>query len=193
MLSISVVRWIEPQTFQSSPRMMQTDAKSFQWLLTCRQKSVLGTEVWPWDSSWEAPRGRFGTWSLRTIEVFQWPSRKNIPGRVRWDVWKGLESGWRCVCVCVCVCKRVCVCVHVCVLSHVQLFVSPWTVVCQAPLSMEFSRQEYWSGLPCPSPGVLSDPGIKPRSLSSPALAGGVFCCCCFWPTEPPRNNEAQE
>ena len=84
------------------------------------------------------------------------------------------------VCVCVCVQACVCVCVHVCVLSHVQLFVSPWTVVCQAPLSMEFSRQEYWSGLPCPSPGVLPDPGIKPRSLSSPALAGGVFCCCCF-------------
>ena len=108
MLSISVVRWIEPQTFQSSPRMMQTDAKSFQWLLTCRQKSVMGTEVWPWDSSWEAPRGRSGAWSLRTIEVFQWPSRKNIPGRVGWDVWKGLESRWRCVCVCVCVCACMC-------------------------------------------------------------------------------------
>ena len=50
-------------------------------------------------------------------------------------------------------------------LSHVQLFVNPWTVACQAPLSMGFSRQEYWSGLPCPSPGALHNPGIKPRSL----------------------------
>ena len=47
-------------------------------------------------------------------------------------------------------------------LSHAQLFVTPWTVAYQAPQSMEFSRQEYWSGLPFPSPGALPDPGIKP-------------------------------
>ena len=52
-------------------------------------------------------------------------------------------------------------------LSHVQLFATPWTVACQAPLSMEFSRQGYWSGWPFSSPGDLLDPGIKPRS---PAL-----------------------
>ena len=52
-------------------------------------------------------------------------------------------------------------------LSRVRLFVTPWTVAHQAPLSMGFSRQEYWSGLPFPSPGDLPDPGIKPRS---PAL-----------------------
>ena len=45
--------------------------------------------------------------------------------------------------------------------------VSPWTVVCQAPMSMRFSKQEYWSGLPFPSPGYLPDPGIEP---GSPAL-----------------------
>ena len=49
-------------------------------------------------------------------------------------------------------------------LSHVRLFATSWTVAYQAPLSMEFSRQEYWSGLPFPSPGVLPDPGIKPGS-----------------------------
>ena len=49
-------------------------------------------------------------------------------------------------------------------LSRVWLFATPWTVAHQAPLSMGFSRQEYWSGLPLPSPGDLSDPGIKPRS-----------------------------
>ena len=49
-------------------------------------------------------------------------------------------------------------------LSPVQLFATPWTVAYQAPQSMEFSRQEYWSGLPFPSPGDLPDPGIKPRS-----------------------------
>ena len=52
-------------------------------------------------------------------------------------------------------------------LSRVQLFAIPWTVVYQASLSMGFSKQEYWSGLPFPSPGDLPDPGIKPKS---PAL-----------------------
>ena len=57
------------------------------------------------------------------------------------------------------------------------LTLTPWTVVCQAPLSMEFSRQEYWSGLSFPSPGDLPDPGIKPRS---PALLADSL------PSEPP-------
>ena len=48
--------------------------------------------------------------------------------------------------------------------SHVRLFVTPWAVACQAPLSMRFSRQEYWSGLPLPPPGALPDPAMEPRS-----------------------------
>ena len=62
-----------------------------------------------------------------------------------------------------------------CLLSHVQLFVTPQTAAHQAPLSTGFSRQQYWSGLPCPSPGDFPDPGIGPTSLVSPALAGGLF------------------
>ena len=58
-------------------------------------------------------------------------------------------------------------------LNCVQLFATPWTVARQAPLSMEFLRQEYWSGLPLPSSGYLPVPGIKPMLLASPALAGG--------------------
>ena len=61
--------------------------------------------------------------------------------------------------------------------SRIQLFVTPWTVAHQAPLSMELSRQEYWSGLPFPPPGDLPDPGIEPMS---PAMAGRFFT------TEPP-------
>ena len=59
--------------------------------------------------------------------------------------------------------------------SHVRLFATLWTVARQAPLSMGFSRQEHWSGLPFPPLGNLSDPGIEPVSLSSPILAGGFF------------------
>ena len=60
---------------------------------------------------------------------------------------------------------------------------TPWTVAHQAPLSMKFSRQEYWNGLPFPSPGDLLDPGIKPVSLASPALAGGFFTTAATWTT----------
>ena len=60
---------------------------------------------------------------------------------------------------------------HACMLSCVPLFATPWTVACQAPMSMGFSRQEYWSGLPFPSPGDLPDPGIEAMYLTSPATA----------------------
>ena len=59
--------------------------------------------------------------------------------------------------------------------SCVRPFVILWTVACQAPLSMEFSRQEYWSGLPCPPTGDLPNPGIKSTSLTTPAVADGFF------------------
>ena len=71
-----------------------------------------------------------------------------------------------------------------CVLSRfscVRLFATPWTVACQAPLSMGFSRQEYWSGLPCPPPGDLPNPGIELTSLASPALAGGFITISNIW------------
>ena len=73
---------------------------------------------------------------------------------------------------------------YVRVLSHfsrVRLCATPWTVARQAPLSVGFSRQEYWSGLPCPPPGDLLNPGIKPVSLTSPALAGGFFPTSATW------------
>ena len=58
-------------------------------------------------------------------------------------------------------------------LSHIRLFATLWTVAHQAPLSMGYSRQEYWKGLPFPTPGDLPHPGIEPTSLASPPLAGG--------------------
>jgi len=66
-------------------------------------------------------------------------------------------------------------------LSHLWLFATLWTVACQAPLSMEFFREEYWSVLPCPPPGDLPNPGIEPVSLKSPALVGGFFTTSATW------------
>ena len=63
-------------------------------------------------------------------------------------------------------------------LSRVQLLATPWTVACQAPLSLEFSRQGYWSGLLCPSPGDRPNPGIKP---ASPASASKFFTTSATW------------
>jgi len=65
--------------------------------------------------------------------------------------------------------------------SHVRLCKTPRTVACQAPLSMGFSRQEYWSGLPCPPPGDHPDPDIEPKSLTSPALAGRFYTTSTIW------------
>ena len=75
--------------------------------------------------------------------------------------------------------------VRACVLSRfscVQLFATLWTIACQAPLSMGFSRQEYLSGLPCLPPEDLPNPGIEPTSHVS-TLAGGFFTTCATWET----------
>ena len=65
--------------------------------------------------------------------------------------------------------------------NHAQPFATRWTVACQVPLSMGFSRQEYWSGLPCPPPGDLPDPGMERVSLASPAMASGFFTTSSTW------------
>ena len=78
---------------------------------------------------------------------------------------------------------RACACMLSC-FSCVRLFVTPWTVALQAPLSMGFPRQQYWSGLPLPPPRDLPDPGIEPVSLESPALTGGFFTTSISWETQ---------
>ena len=65
--------------------------------------------------------------------------------------------------------------------SHVQLCATPWTSACPDTLSVEFSRQEHWSGLPYPFPEELPYPGIEPMSLKSPALEGGLFTTSASW------------
>ena len=62
-----------------------------------------------------------------------------------------------------------------------RLFATLWTVALQVPVSMGFSKQEYWSGLPFPPPGDLPDPGIEPMSLTSPALEGRFFTTSATW------------
>ena len=89
-----------------------------------------------------------------------------LPGRLR-----GIACGSLCgVSNTMCMCWAVLRC-----FSRVRLVATLWTIARQAPLSMQFSRQGYWSGLPCPPPRNLSDPGIKLVSLVSPALAGGFL------------------
>ena len=78
-----------------------------------------------------------------------------------------------CACMCACMCVCVCACAEL--FSHVRLSATPWSITRQAPLSVEFSKQEYWSGLPFPIPGDLPDPGIEPTSPASPILASRFF------------------
>ena len=77
-------------------------------------------------------------------------------------------------------------------LNHVWLFVTPWTVAHQPPLSMGFSRQEYSSGLSFPSPGDLPNPGTEPAFLTSPALAGGFFNTSTLIPCHDSWNMSSQ-
>ena len=83
--------------------------------------------------------------------------------------------------------RAVCACVlsH---FSHVRLCVTLWTATCQAPLSMGFSRQEYWSVLPCPPPGDLPDPGTEPVSFMSPAMASRFFTTSATWEVQGPGH-----
>ena len=72
--------------------------------------------------------------------------------------------------------KRHCLnCMQFVLFALPRVFAAPWTLACQAPLSVGLPRQEYWRGLPFPSPGDLTDPRIKPESPVSPALAGEFF------------------
>ena len=111
------------------------------------------------------------------------PSQKTVIHSPRYLMcWLLMVPTWVLLWALAFVCRGSClawrgVVVSVCVLSHfscVWFFATPWAVACQAPLSMGSSRQEHWTGLSCPSPGDLPDPGIKPTSLMSPALAGGL-------------------
>ena len=77
--------------------------------------------------------------------------------------------------------KKICILIVVQSLSRVQLGVTLWTVAYHTSLSMGFSRQEYWNGLPRPPPGDLPGPGIEPVSVMSPALAGGFFTTSATW------------
>ena len=102
-------------------------------------------------------QGWSGCGEMRTLLHWCW--------NVNWE-----ESLW----------ERTCVLSH---FSHVQLFSTPRTVTCKAPLSMGFSRQEYCSGLPCPPPGDLPNPGIEPASFMFPVLADGFFTTNATWET----------
>ena len=77
------------------------------------------------------------------------------------------------LCLCVCMCAQS--------LSRVRLFATLWTVALHVLLSLWFFRQEHWSGLPCPPPGDLPNPGIKPASHYVPCIAGGFFTTSATW------------
>ena len=78
---------------------------------------------------------------------------------------------------------HLCVCMKLSRFSRVQRFAALWAVAHQVPLSMKFSWQEYWIGLPCPPPGDLPDPGIRPAFPASPILEGGFFTSGAIWET----------
>ena len=118
-------------------------------------------------------------WWVERAYLPEWLTVAGPWGRVFRGFLRGIPAEWS-------------FCTQACMLSHfscVWLFVTLWTVAHQAPLSMEFSRQEYWSGLLCPPPGDHPDPGIKPLSQASPALAGGFFTLAHHLGSPPKTNH----
>ena len=118
-----------------------------------------------------------------TFIIFSWLVFKECPSiHLQMHSWPCLFCllCFICVCVCVCVCVCLCLCLLHC-FSPVQLIVTPWTVAHQAPLSMGFFRQEYWSGLPVPTPEDLPNPGIELASPGFPALEGGFYITSPTW------------
>ena len=141
-------------------------------------------ETWVWSLCWVDPleEGKAAhssilawrtPWTEEPRELWSIVLQRAVHNWVRKHSTAQALGKTLCVCVCVCVCVRVRARVRT--LSPVRLFPTPWTIACQAPLSMGFSRQEYWSGLPFPTSGDLPHPGIEPASLASPPLAGGFF------------------
>ena len=117
-------------------------------------------------------------WYVCTIKYYSTIKKNEIlPFAITWMDLEGLMKSiwqWKTNTLCVCVRVRA----HAHVLSHSVVSDSlwpPWTIGCQAPLFMKFSRQEYWSMLPFPTPGNLPNAGIKPSSLACSALAGRLF------------------
>ena len=109
------------------------------------------------------------SWSHKGLDTTEWLSTLSYTSFTEvWDI-----IALCCVFILICIDSN-----PVCVLSwfsHVRLFATLCAVACLAPLSMGFSRQEYWSGLPCSPPGDLPDPGMVPVSFMSPALPGRFF------------------
>ena len=142
--------------------MQETRARSLGWEDPLEKEMATYSSILAWRMPWTEEPGR-------------------LHGVTKSSTWL---SNWHTTCLELCKAHSKCsdpvqcTCLGaVCVLalSRVCLFVTPWTVACQAPLSMGFSRQEYWSGLPFPPPDDVPDSGIEPTSPVSPALAGGFF------------------
>ena len=115
---------------------------------------------------------------LNQGSLFPWPTASLSSTRLTYDLLLGSRailawSYWSVHPTCRCLKPYVRTCM-LSPFSHVWLFATAWTIALQAPLSMGFSRQEYWSGLPCPPPEDLPDPGIEPTSLMPPALTGSA-------------------
>ena len=96
----------------------------------------------------------------------------SIPEVLPWALWPASNGAVYPLCLIACMLSC---------FSRVGLFMTLWTVTLQAPLSTGFSREEYQSGLPCPPPGNLPDPGIEPSVLMSPKLVGGFFPTSTTW------------
>ena len=199
--------WSYHQTKPHICRASHSFAFLFMWIISFNAQLLweMGTinstifhtsKLWPWQKQWHFPGNTAGTWQSQDFNLdFNFksslPSMTSFcfhilpPGKLGCPGWKTCPGLPRCFSFSTesSVSQKPS---HSCRLSHFShawLFATLWTIAYQAPLSMEFSSQKYWSGFPCPLSVDLTNPGVK---STSPALAGGFFT------TEPPGKSILQ-
>ena len=174
-----------PWTARTSQFKKKSTLKGWCWssntLATWCEQLTHWNKPWCWERSKAGGEGEDRGWDGWTASPTQWTWvwassgrwwRAGKPGvllSIESQSWTWLSNWTKTTIKSLCVC--VCVCVPSCSVVSGWLFVTPWTVAHQAPLSMEFFRQKYCSELLFPPPRDLSDPGIEPTSLMTPALA----------------------
>ena len=151
------------QTVKRLPTKQETQVQSLGWEDLLEMEMVTHSSALAWKTPWMEEPGGLQSMGSQRVRHDWVTSLHFILTCDSLQEYFALNIVARCTC-----CMLNC-------FSCVLLFSTPWTVARQPPLSMRFSRQEYWHGLSCPPPGDLPDAGIEPVSLRCPALTGGFF------------------
>ena len=165
-----LMAFLVTQMLKNLPAMQETQVQSTGREDTLEKGMATQSTLLAWRIPWTEKPGRYNLWGHKALGTTELLTLSHVRGNRK--IWSWQEASKFSIffinnfAVCVCVCSVAQSCPTLC---------GPWTVAHQAPLSLRFSRQEYWSWVPFPTPGHLSNPWIESVSLASPTLAGEFF------------------